>query len=138
MKNLFGEIERLNLPQDEYVVLGSGILAALGIREASDVDILATSELFAKLKGDDAWVYQVVEVNGTPREKLTKGVAEVFKDFRWQGGSMSPKDGIAQAVKINGINFLPLLRLREIKTQMGREKDVRDVALIDQYLASHH
>lgn len=138
MENIFEEIERLEFPKDEFVVLGSGILAALGIREASDVDILATSELFAKLKGDDAWTYQIVEVNGTPREKLTSGLAEVFKDFRWQGGDMSPEDGIAEAVKIQGINFLPLLRLREIKTQMGREKDVRDIALIDQYLANHH
>lgn len=138
MKNIFEEIERLELPKDEFVVLGSGILAALDIRESNDIDILATAELFAKLRAEGGWKYEVVEINGTPREKLTGGLAEVFKDFRWQGGSMSPEEGIAQAVKISGINFLPLLRLREIKTQMGREKDVRDVALIDQYLASHH
>lgn len=138
MENIFEGIERLELPKDEFVVLGSGILAALGIRKASDVDILATPELFSRLRSSGGWKYEVVEVNGTPREKLTNGLTEAFKDFRWQGGSMTSEDGISTAVKIHGINFLPLSRLREIKSQMGREKDVRDIALIDDYLARHH
>lgn len=134
MVNVFEEIEKLKLPSEEFVILGSGILAALGIRESNDIDILATPGLFARLKTEGGWKYEVVEIGGTPREKLTSGLAEVFKDFRWQGGSMSPEEGIASAVQIRGINFLPLERLREIKVQMGREKDVRDVALIDKYL----
>lgn len=48
--DIFYEVEKLNLRKNEFVVLGSGILAALGIRNADDIDLLIQPELFEKLK----------------------------------------------------------------------------------------
>jgi hypothetical protein len=40
--NIFEKVKELNLPFGKYVVVSSGVLDALGIRSASDVDIAVT------------------------------------------------------------------------------------------------
>lgn len=136
MINVFEEIENVGLPKDQFMVLGSGILAALGIREVGDIDLLVKPALFDKLR-NEGWKYEVIEIEGRPREKISHGIVEAFKDFWWEGGSLEPEEGIAKAEKINGVNFIPLHILLEVKKTMGREKDIRDVALIERYLETH-
>lgn len=132
-RGIFEEIERLSLPPDQFMVLGSGIMAARGIREIGDIDLLVKEELFEELK-NNGWKYEVIEIGGKPREKISKDGVEAFKDFWWDGGSLEPESGIAMAEKIKGINFIPLRVLLEVKKSMNREKDIQDVILIEKYL----
>jgi len=44
--NIFERVKKLNLPLGEYVVIGGGILEALGIRNTNDVDIIVVPKLF--------------------------------------------------------------------------------------------
>ena len=37
--DVIAEVKKLDLPLGQYVVIGSGIMAQLGLREANDVDI---------------------------------------------------------------------------------------------------
>lgn len=134
--DIFYEIEKLNLPKNEFVVLGSGILAALGIRSADDIDLLIQPQLFEKLK-KEGWHYEVIEIEGKPREMISKGITQAFKDFWWEDKTLSPDKGIARSQQINGINFISLATLLEYKKDMKREKDLRDVALIENYLKTH-
>lgn len=133
--NIFEEIEKLNLPKNEFVVLGSGILGALEIRKIGDIDLLIKPELFEKLK-QEGWKYEVIEIEGRPRDMISKGSVEAFKDFWWEGKTLSPEEGVAKAQNIKGINFISLNTLLEYKRSMKREKDIRDVILIEQYLNS--
>ena len=48
--NIFDQVKSLNLPLGKYVVVGGGVLAAHGIRDFKDIDILITEELFDELK----------------------------------------------------------------------------------------
>lgn len=41
---IFENVKKFNFPIGEYVVVGSGLLAALGLREASDVDVAVTQK----------------------------------------------------------------------------------------------
>ena len=43
------KVKALNLPLDQIIVIGSGILDQLGIRLASDIDLAASSDLMKKL-----------------------------------------------------------------------------------------
>lgn len=135
MSRIFEELTTLNLPAEHFVVVGSGILAALGIRDFNDIDILATPELFEKLK-QSGWKYEIWNIDGCEREKVSRGQVEVYKDFRWQDGSMTPAEALANTEHIQGFNFLPLSKLLEIKKSMGREKDKEDIVLIEHYLQS--
>lgn len=133
--NIFEEVEKLNFPKDEFMVLGSGILGALGIREIGDVDLLITPELFEKLK-DSGWKYEIIEIEGRPRDMVSKGDVQCFKEFWWEGGELTTREGIAMGESINGVNFVPLLTILEAKKAMKREKDLKDVTLIEKYLNS--
>lgn len=131
--NVFEEIEKINLPNGEFMVLGSGILGALGIRPINDVDLLIKPALFNQLR-EQGWTYEIIEIEGRSREKISYGVVEAFKDFWWKGGNLEPDTAIASAQEINGVRFLPLTKLLEVKKAMAREKDIADVVLIEKYL----
>lgn len=48
--NIITKIKELNFPTGEYVVVGSGIMDALGIRKANDIDIAVTPKLHTQLR----------------------------------------------------------------------------------------
>ena len=132
--DIYKEIDQLDLPTGEYVVLGSGILGALGIRAIADVDLLVTPRLFGQLR-DRGWVYSTLDYGGQLREKLTFGEAEAFQDFWYGDQNPDPAQLIANAELIKGVPFLPLAALLKIKHVLGRPKDQSDITLIEDYLA---
>lgn len=136
MSDIFEELQNANLPKEEFIVLGSGILAALGIRKAGDIDILVRPALFAELK-NRAWKYEVIEIAGRPREKVSKGVIEAFKDFWWEEGEWELNKAFEIATKIRGVLFIPLRMFLTVKKKMNRDKDRKDVVLIEKYLSEH-
>jgi sulfate permease, SulP family len=134
--NIFEEVNNLNFPIGEYIILGSGILEVLGIREVADIDILVSDKLFNELRGK-GWPYGQVEIEGRMREKLSKGIIEIFKDF-WYGGQTQDAEKMMQEAQIiNSIPFLSLQELMKIKRVLARPKDMADIALIEDYLKNH-
>jgi hypothetical protein len=117
----------------EYIVVGSGPMAAREIRDFKDVDILVSKKLYDELlkKG-----WEVVEVEGVGGKfkVLKKGIFEVNTSL-WHG-DYKPDTGelIKNAEIIYGVPFLPLQELIKFKTALGREKDLKDIELINNYL----
>lgn len=134
--DIFEELEKLALPSGEYVVLGSGILGALGIRDIGDVDLLVSPRLFEKLLSD-GWTYAEVEIDGRTRKKAYLDRYEAYQDFWYGDENPDPQKLITDAFTVRGFPFLGLEKLMEIKITMGREKDKSDVLLIRDYLAKH-
>lgn len=132
-QKLVEQLDALNLPEGEYVVVGSGAMAARGIREANDFDILLTWSLWKKLKG----IHGVVMHEGNENINLGNiqflGKNNVFRDE----SICTLEEMIKTADKIEGINFLRLDLLKKYKTILGREKDLKDIELIDDYLNKH-
>ncbi len=48
--DIVAEVRKLNLPPGRYVVVGSGLMHQLGLREAKDVDLAVTPEFFETLR----------------------------------------------------------------------------------------
>lgn len=44
-KSQFEHLKKLDLPKDQFVVIGSGALSIRGIRGAKDVDVIVTESL---------------------------------------------------------------------------------------------
>ena len=130
------EVRQLKLPFGEYIVLGSGILGVLGIREINDIDLLVTEKVFNQLRASEGWVFDVVQIEGLSRERLSREGKkfEVYKDFWYGGNEIDSKDLISSAEVIHGVSFLTLERLKEIKQVLNREKDIKDISLINEYL----
>lgn len=131
--NISEEVKKLNLPLGGYVIVGSGPLAARGIRSYKDIDILVTKNLYEKLI-KNGW--KIIEINGVNEkfEELKNGKFEITKRF-WCGDyKPSTETLIKNAEVINGVPFMPLPELIKFKKALGREKDLKDIVLIENYL----
>ena len=131
-QKLITKLKKLNLPADQYVIISSGVLAVRGIREANDLDIVVTKslwqELTQKYKTEETQHRQVVRPD---------------PDIEILGPAHNPDDDLFdmdELVKnsselIGGIPYLKLETVKVIKQKMGRDKDLKDIELIDHYLS---
>lgn len=126
-------VQELDLPAGAYIVFGSGPLAATGIRESEDIDLLVTEELDAFLLGQG---WRRIEKADDDRQ-LAFGVFDTHTN--WRIGTYDPNlaDLLARAFFIDGVPFGSLEDTRAWKAALGRPKDLKDIARIDIFLRSH-
>lgn len=130
MNNIIEKIKVLNFPLDQYVVIGSGIMSALGIRDARDIDISVLPELHKKLCNDSEWKQE----ERYQKIFLTKEGIEINPELSWEDYPTTTQEAVRTATIIDGIPFLNLDELKKFKRALGREKDFKDIELIDDYL----
>ncbi|MCL4388004.1 hypothetical protein M1567_02530 [Candidatus Marsarchaeota archaeon] len=122
--------KELDLRIGEYALFGSVPLAAHRIRESHDIDIIATHEVYYRLKRL-GWEEEQL-ANG--RKMLQKDCFEVGDDWNFGVYNPDPSMLIKDAEIIDGI---PVVRLEEAlkwKKALGREKDLKDVELIEEFM----
>ncbi len=128
--NIFDQVKSLNLPLGQYAVVGGGVLATHGIRDFKDIDILITRELFDELK-KIGWTIKVTSGGST---NVVNGIVEAGPDIIY---CKNYEPDIAKVIKeadiINGIPFMNLHELVKFKKALGREKDLVDVGLVEEY-----
>jgi len=124
------QLDKLNLPKEQYVIVGSGALGARDIRESHDLDVLVTEELWQTLR----LTYELTKIK--PVENIDIGDVQILGH-----GSMFRNQDIASVEKIIetadiifGHKFINLDLLKKFKKREGREKDLNDIKLIDKYL----
>ena len=127
--DIFSRIKALDFPFGEYVVVSSGILEALGIRSARDLDIAVTPKLFEKLRMDGGWT----EEERYGKLFLSKPGIDIIRQLSWDAYSTTNEEAIASALIIDGIPFMNIDELKRFKRALGREKDFADIKLIEEY-----
>jgi hypothetical protein len=120
-------VKRLKLKPEDYIVIGSGILVALEIRDADDVDIVASKDAFDKLTKDTEWTSKILE-DGT--QILIKDIYEVGLDRKTQKTHPTLEELKQDQVIIDDIPFISLKHLMDLKFKRGLEKDMKDIDLI--------
>lgn len=128
---LFDELKKLSLPEGEYAIFGSGPLWVRGIRESSDIDIITRGETWGWAKANGHVVSK--EMSGLECAQFSDGAIEIYRD--WYPGNWNIDELIETAEVIEGVPFVPLVAVIEWKKKMGREKDIDDLALINEYLS---
>ena len=104
----------------EYWVITGAAMVLYGIREeTADIDLGCTTEMADRLE-TGGYLYKVMP-DGTRWFKIS---AEMEAFENWLCDSVIMKDGIP---------VISLKGLREMKEKLGREKDLRDIQLIDDY-----
>lgn len=127
---LLEELDKLNLPADKYAITSSGPMAARGIREANDLDLVVTKELWRELSVKYPTTEKAV------CDTINVGNIEILGSFRIPG-FFSVEDQIARADIIDGHRFVNLDMIIAFKKGMAREKDRKDIELINEYLAKN-
>lgn len=135
--NIFSVLSKLNLPPDQYVVLGSGVLQAHGIRQARDIDIMGTYELIDRLSKNGwktKWVFRDWTIRKGVKTIIDSCDVEVYSEKNIASFKTGVQDLIKTADIIEGVPFMNLNELVSLKKALGRKKDFDDIKMINEYL----
>ena len=127
--NIFKKLKQLNLPLGEYVLVGSGPLAARGIREASDLDIAVTRKLLEELIASKK--FRKIKKYG--RLFLEAENLDIITQLDWDDYPTKVEEAIKTADIINGFPFLNISETIKFKKALGRKKDFKDIKLLEDY-----
>ncbi len=120
------ELRALSLPEDQYVVVGGGVLALLELRDTEDIDLVVTEGLFNQLH-EQGWRAKT-RPNGKPGLKLS--VIEAYLDVNCETFERSTSWLLEHAQVLDGIPTIDLETLAGFKAGYGRPKDLLDLALL--------
>jgi hypothetical protein len=131
------KVKALNLPLDQIIVIGSGILDQLEIRPAVDIDLAVSSDLMKKLSEESSdWIKKF---DDNQRFYFIKddGSAEVWDGWEFDGQVVSYDGLLDYVVEYDGVRFVNLEFLSRWKKWRSLEKDTQDVKLIDEWRANN-
>lgn len=134
--NINSELSTLSLNPDNSVVIGSGILSALKLRENRDIDVIVTKEKYKELADNNR--FKRKQNHG--REILTDGLFEIGTRWiivgkTWEFDDLLDCSTTIDGVRYNSVEFLLGAKRRWIANGEGRQKDIDDVKLMEQYFS---
>ena len=131
----FENVKKLNLPNDHFVVVGSGALSVREIRDSKDIDVIVTELLWSQMIKK----YKVgVNSFGVENLELDDDI-EILNPAQsiFGNSEIIPLEEIFKKADVfDGIRFINLDHLKKFKKELGREKDLKDIDLIDTYIKS--
>ncbi len=131
-KLFLDKFKKLNIPKGEYVIFASGPMGVRGLRDTHDIDVVVTKEIYEKYKNTEGWDTVEFQREGRDVEMIENDGVEFYTD--WGPGEWNVRDLISSGEEIDGAYFAPLDQVRKWKLLSAREKDLKDVGLIDKYL----
>ncbi len=127
------EVKTLNFPQGQYAIIGGGPLAIREIRDAHDIDLIVTPELYEVCWTQEDWQEILSEYK---THYLKKGNVELWT-------RLGPLEGrtiqnfIDRAELIQELPFVNLQDFLFWKRIAGRGKDKQDVKLTEELLRNY-
>lgn len=132
-EKLFKEMENINLPTGNFAVFGSGPICVRGLRECRDLDVVVTEKVFNECLRNSDW--ELKKRNNNECLKNKNFEIELWKD--WAPGDHNIQELIKDSEFINGIPFVKLEYVLKWKKINNREKDLKDIKIIEDYLKNH-
>lgn len=132
--DIYKKLESLNFPKGEYVVVG-GAMTAHNLRDAHDLDILVTPNLYRTLLNSGEYVQCVCEQCMQTSRLMLKGVdVDILPNFMFGSYIGDTRSLIENADMINGFPFIKLSEFIKFKKELGKPKDIEDIGLMTEYL----
>jgi hypothetical protein len=135
--NIFEEVRKLNFSPDHFMVVGSGIMSVKGIRDAYDLDIVVSKELFDKCRSDGWRLMPWTRTGRSGKEWLKGDIADLMIEVQSGNKDYDLEELKKEGELIDGIWFLSLKQLIQFKKNYGRPKDFDDIKLMEGYLKDH-
>jgi len=128
-------LEKIGLNPNNSVIIGSGILQALDIRQSHDIDVVANGEIYKKLKKSENFTI----IQKHDRETLKNKTFEIGINWFVLGKFYTYNDFIKDSVIIDGVRYITLEFLLKVKKSWIKEgairpKDIDDIKLIENYM----
>jgi len=134
LKNIkhLNKFRRLKYSKNEMLIVGSGVLALLGLKKNKDLDIWATSNVISKISKDENFIAKASSLDKSVIYESKDGAIEFFS-------TMPPfkniKEHLKRAIIIYGIHFQSPKDVLEWKKYMNRPKDKLDIKALEHYLS---
>ena len=133
--NIKDETSKLGLTPNNTIVIGSGILSALGLRASKDIDLVVTEEKYKELFADNR--FKEVENHG--RDILADDLFEIGTDWTvigktWKFEELLQHSIVIDEIRYNSIEFLLNAKKSWLANGDIRQKDIDDVELMENYL----
>jgi len=124
---LLAELKELQLLIGEFALCGSAPMAARGLRDSHDLDIVVSENFYQILK----------QKYSEEKYQTTLGPLKINNleiSCTWLNDLDEAKKIIAEAEIINNWPFAPLKYVIAYKQMLNRQKDLDDLKLIEEYL----
>lgn len=133
--NIKKSLRELNLGCENSVVIGSGILNAYKIRQSNDIDIVVPYKEYSRLASNKKFI----EKNKHGSRILTFDIFEVGTYWEVLGKKQTFNDLCARSLIIDSVRYISLDFLLAVKKSWqnkndARQKDIDDIALIEEYM----
>jgi hypothetical protein len=128
-KNLFEKVKKMNLPTGKYALFGSAPLGIRGLKDCHDIDIIVTEDLWDEYKAKEGWT---IKKFNDGISYLESDSIELWKD--WGPGQWNIEQLIREAEIIDGLPLVKLKIVLKWKKTNGREKDIKDIEIIENFL----
>lgn len=128
-------VKGLGFNVSQFVVIGSGILDAYGIRHADDIDLVVTDELFKELASRKSLELTVRHDEEVVSGDINGEQVEVWRNWMTPDmQSVADLDYLLQySTEVDGVRLVSLDYIEAWKKSAGRDKDLRDLELIAVY-----
>jgi hypothetical protein len=123
---IISKVKSLGFLAGSYIVFGSAPLAIAGLREANDIDLLVSNELFENLKSRG---WKELDKGGNDKP-LVHDVFEAHNSWNFSSYSPTLEQLLKSSDVIDGIPFASIEEVRKWKLSSGRPKDLADIKLI--------
>lgn len=132
------KIKSFGFMEGEFALFGSAPIVARGLRDFThDIDILVSKRIWDECrKKDKEWIYKKFERDGRVIEELEHEGGNIELYYNWAPGEWDEDRLMREAEIIDGLPFVKLEDVLKWKKLSAREKDLKDAALIENYLRS--
>lgn len=133
------ELKKFGLNVENSIVIGSGILNALNIRESKDIDVVVTDSKYDELKASGQ--FRIGENHGKEileNEPFEIGPKWVVLGKSWKFEDLIEKSVILGWVRYNSLEFLLEVKKSWLGDPELHDKCVQDIKLIEHYLSGKY
>ena len=128
---LFQKVKELGLPIGKYALFGSAPMGIRGLKECKDIDIIVTEDLWNEYK-NKGWKMTTMQ-NG--KQKLSNNCIELWNSWKpFEMKEWNVLELIKDSEIIDGLSFVKIKYVLEWKKLSTREKDIKDVKIIEKFL----
>ena len=126
----------LGLNSENAVVIGSGILNALNLRESKDIDVVVTEEKYKELSDNSRFKKEQNHGREILADELFEiGTSWIVVGKTWKFDDLLNHSTTIDDVRYNKVEFLLDAKRRWLADGDVRQKDIDDVKLMEQYLS---
>lgn len=126
------KFRKLPYPKNEMLIIGSGVMALLGLRKNKDIDVWATPNVIRKVSRDKNFISKRSKLDGSILYESKDGIIEFSSTFPPLNENL--KQHLKRSIIVYGIHFQSPKDVIRWKKAVNRPKDKKDIKILKKYL----